>query len=104
MLHHGAACARLARHFPGGFEEMEQRSIWGAVAIILVVLAIAWAVSSGGGKTNDAKVADQFPNDQFPSTYKPLPSQPTLIRNATVLTGTDKEIAAGSVLMENGKI
>ncbi len=49
-------------------------------------------------------VADQFPNDNFPSTYKPLPSKPTLIRNATVLTATDKEIAHGDVLMQNGKI
>jgi imidazolonepropionase-like amidohydrolase len=77
---------------------------WGAAAIILVVLAIAWAVFPGGHKKSDDKVADQFPNNQFPSTYKPLPSKPTLIRNATVLTGTDKEIAGGSVLMQNGKI
>ncbi|MGN6148540.1 MAG: amidohydrolase [Rhizomicrobium sp.] len=80
---------------------------WGAAAIVVVALVLAWALipalhKSGG---DDGKqVADQFPNDQFPSTYKPLPSKPTLIRNATVLTGTDQEIDGGDVLMENGKI
>ncbi|HEV8632534.1 MAG TPA: amidohydrolase [Thermoanaerobaculia bacterium] len=40
----------------------------------------------------------------YPSTYKPLPSQPTLIRNATVLTATGPRIEGGSVLMRDGKI
>ena len=80
---------------------------WGAAAIVIVALVLAWALipalhKSGG---DDGKpVADQFPNDQFPSTYKPLPSKPTLIRNATVLTATDEEIDGGDVLMQNGKI
>jgi imidazolonepropionase-like amidohydrolase len=51
-----------------------------------------------------AKVEDKFPNDQFPSTYKPQPSRPVLIRDATVLTGTDREIERGDVLMANGRI
>ncbi|HSM95668.1 MAG TPA: hypothetical protein VLT91_06475, partial [Rhizomicrobium sp.] len=80
---------------------------WGAAAIVIVALVLAWALipalhKSGG---DDGKpIADQFPNDQFPSTYKPLPSRPTLIRNATVLTATDQEIDGGDVLMQNGKI
>ncbi|HEY2068527.1 MAG TPA: amidohydrolase [Rhizomicrobium sp.] len=79
---------------------------WGAAAIVVVTLIAAWVFLPGLHKPDDSgvKVADQFPNDQFPSTYKPLPSKPTLIRNATVLTATDKEIAHGDVLMQGGKI
>jgi imidazolonepropionase-like amidohydrolase len=40
----------------------------------------------------------------FPSTYKPWPSGATLIRNATVLTGTGQRIDGGSVLIEGGRI
>jgi imidazolonepropionase-like amidohydrolase len=44
-----------------------------------------------------------FP-DPYPSTYQPFPSQPTLIQNATVLTGTGQRIDGGSVLMAEGRI
>jgi imidazolonepropionase-like amidohydrolase len=79
---------------------------WGAAAIVVVTLALAWWLIPGvhGGGSGDAKVADQFPNDDFPSTYKPRPSKPTLIKGATVLTATDKEIANGDVLMQDGRI
>ena len=33
--------------------------------------------------------------DPYPSTYKPLPSRPTLIRNATVLTAAGPAIEGG---------
>jgi imidazolonepropionase-like amidohydrolase len=81
--------------------------VWGAAAIVILALIAAWFFIPGlhGGKaSNDAAVADRFPNDAFPSTYRPLPSRPTLIRNATVLTATDKEIAHGDVLMSGGRI
>src|SRR5215469_16442616 len=74
--------------------------IWGAAAIVLVTLALAWwLIPALHPSSDNAKVADQFPNDDFPSTYTPRPSKPTLIRGATVLTATDKEIAQGDVLM-----
>jgi imidazolonepropionase-like amidohydrolase len=75
---------------------------WGAAVIVVLTLALAWWLIPHAAK--DAQVADQFPANDFPSTYKPLPSQPTLIRGATVLTGTDKEIAHADVLMVDGKI
>lgn len=40
----------------------------------------------------------------FASTYEPLPSRPTLIRNATILTAAGPRITNGSVLMEDGRI
>jgi imidazolonepropionase-like amidohydrolase len=40
----------------------------------------------------------------YASSYQPLPSQPVLITNATVLTATGERIERGSVLMRDGKI
>ncbi|HVV65986.1 MAG TPA: amidohydrolase [Rhizomicrobium sp.] len=78
--------------------------IWGAAAIVVVVLALAWWLIPGLHTSSDKQVADQFPNDEFPSTYKPLPSKPTLIRGATILTATDKEVDNGDILLSGGKI
>ncbi|HWD50632.1 MAG TPA: hypothetical protein VG309_11940, partial [Rhizomicrobium sp.] len=86
--------------------ERNSATTWGAAVVVILALALAWwlipSLHPSIGKSKP--VADQFPNDQFPSTYKPYPFRPTLIRNATVLTGTDKEIDGGDVLMEGGKI
>ena len=40
----------------------------------------------------------------YPSTYEPLPSEPVLIVNATILTGTGKRIDGGSLLIAEGRI
>ncbi|HEY7216127.1 MAG TPA: amidohydrolase, partial [Thermoanaerobaculia bacterium] len=40
----------------------------------------------------------------YASTYQPLPSQPVLITNATVLTAAGARIERGSVMMRDGKI
>jgi imidazolonepropionase-like amidohydrolase len=40
----------------------------------------------------------------YPSTYVPLPSEPVLIINATILTGTGERIDGGSLLMSDGRI
>jgi imidazolonepropionase-like amidohydrolase len=58
---------------------------------LLVALA-TWAAS--------AQAADE----PFPSTYRPAASQPTLIRNATVLDGTGRRLDGADVLMRNGRI
>lgn len=50
-----------------------------------------------------AETGPLFP-DPFPSTYKPFPSGTTLIRNATIFTGTGERIDGGSVLILDGKI
>jgi imidazolonepropionase-like amidohydrolase len=48
---------------------------------------------------------DPFVNpDPFPSTYQPLPSQPTAIVNAHILTAAGQEIEHGAVVMAAGKI
>jgi imidazolonepropionase-like amidohydrolase len=42
--------------------------------------------------------------DPFPSTYRPFPSRPTLIRNVTILTAAGPAIRNGSLLLRDGKI
>ncbi|HXG54525.1 MAG TPA: amidohydrolase family protein [Vicinamibacterales bacterium] len=42
--------------------------------------------------------------DAYASTYTPLPSRTTLIRNATILTAAGPVIERGSILLQNGKV
>ena len=42
--------------------------------------------------------------EPYASTYAPLPSDPVLIVNATILTGTGKRIDGGSLLISEGRI
>ncbi|MBI1330150.1 MAG: amidohydrolase family protein [Alphaproteobacteria bacterium] len=76
---------------------------WAPAAIVVGTFVLVWALIPGAGK-NEEKKDGAFPNDQFPSTYAAYPSKPTLIRGATILTATDKEISNGDVLLKDGKI
>lgn len=42
--------------------------------------------------------------EPFPSTYRALPSRPTLITNATILTAAGPMIQRGAVLLRDGKV
>jgi imidazolonepropionase-like amidohydrolase len=56
-------------------------------------------------KAGDMLGAISTPNaDPFPSTYRPFPSRPTLIRNVTILTAAGPAIRNGSILLRDGKI
>ncbi len=57
---------------------------------------------AGPAKPRPARV--DYNKNPYPSTYKPLPSEDVLIRNATVLDGTGKLIEGGAVLVQGGKI
>ncbi len=70
-----------------------------AGSAVLVLLA---APTFADGPSADTP--SEFPPEPFPSTYQPLPSQPTLIRHATVYTGTGAEIDDGDVLLKDGKV
>ncbi len=49
--------------------------------------------------------AVSVPNaDPFPSTYRPFPSRPTVIRNATIMTAAGPTIRNGAILLRDGKI
>ena len=54
--------------------------------------------------TTTTTPAAATPSEPFPSTYHALPSRPTLITNANVLTATGPLIERGSVLLRDGKI
>jgi imidazolonepropionase-like amidohydrolase len=53
-----------------------------------------------------ATASGQQPATENPyaSTYQPLPSRATLIRNATILTGAGPMVQGGSILLQDGKI
>ncbi len=55
-------------------------------------------VSPGYGATSTPNA------DPFPSTYRPFPSRPTVIRNVTILTAAGPTIRNGSILLRDGKI
>ncbi|HZH44795.1 MAG TPA: amidohydrolase [Lysobacter sp.] len=46
----------------------------------------------------------RFAQDPYPSTYRRIAAPPTLIRNATVLTGTGERLDGADVLMADGAI
>ena len=65
----------------------------------------AAAPNSGSKPSTAAVVADAAPPPApFPSTYKPLPSVPTLLAHGTVLTGTGDRIDDGAVLLVDGRV
>jgi imidazolonepropionase-like amidohydrolase len=76
----------------------------------LVLAAAAAACSQGQARPAQAPPpaggAQQAStsNDPFPSTYRPLPSVPTLIRGGTVMTAAGQVIPNGQVLMVDGHI
>jgi imidazolonepropionase-like amidohydrolase len=73
----------------------------------LALAAASAACSQGQARTADSPTpqrAPQRPADPFPSTYRPLPSQPTLIRGGTVMTAAGQIIPNGQVLMVDGRI
>jgi len=51
-----------------------------------------------------ASAAPAAAAEPYPSTYRPLPSEPTLIVNATLLTGTGQRIDGASLRMADGRI
>ena len=60
--------------------------------------------TAAGRSASTAAKGEPAPAAPFPSTYRPLPSEPTLIEGATVLTGTGERVDGGSVLLVDGRI
>ena len=79
---------------------------------ILILTALVTACAATSGKTTQADkpvpaaaaTPLPTPSELYPSTYRVPKSTPTLIRNATVLTGTGTRIDAADVLIVDGKI
>ena len=85
---------------------MRRGSYFLALATLVVAGCATAAPQEVSAPVPPADAVESKPlfTDPFPSTYQPFPSQPTLIRNATILTGTGERIEGGSVLLRDGKI
>ncbi|MGH9458170.1 MAG: amidohydrolase family protein [Thermoanaerobaculia bacterium] len=80
------------------------------IIVLLAALALA-ACATATSPAPEAETADadspRMPWDTpeaYASTYEPLPSQPVVIRNATILTATGDRIENGSILLQDGRI
>lgn len=72
-----------------------------APSILMLALTTA-LVGCEDSSPQDAKVS--FNKNPYPSTYQAMPSEKTLIKNATVLTGTGERLDGADVLLVDGKI
>ena len=70
-----------------------------------VALAALAGCSTTGPKTASSKpVPVKWNADPYPSTYKPYPGVPTLIKNVTIYDGEGGRVENGSVLFADGKV
>lgn len=74
------------------------------LAALGIVASMNLVACGSGGDAEKASVSQASFEAPFASTYQALPSRPTLIRNATVLTGDGGRIDGGSVLLGDGKV
>jgi imidazolonepropionase-like amidohydrolase len=81
---------------------MAGRSI--SLAALLCAACATLSAPNRGGTVATQPSADAAASDPFPSTYLPLPSRPTLIRNATILTAAGPRIENGSILLRDGRV
>lgn len=77
---------------------------WAGLILPLALLACNNAHSAGREKPAGAKAHKTEKSVPFASTYKAYPSQPTLIKGATIFDGEGGRIDNGYVLMRDGKI
>jgi imidazolonepropionase-like amidohydrolase len=70
-------------------------------SLVMAALSVALTGCLPSEQQDEKVVINKNP---YPSTYKALPLQTTLIKNATVLTGTGSRMESADVLMIDGKI
>src|SRR5882762_7761446 len=76
------------------------------LAALVTACAATPAKPSKSDKTVEPTASTQraAPSELYPSTYRVPQNAPTLIRNATVLTGTGTRLDDADVLIVDGKI
>lgn len=72
--------------------------------LIVTVVAVSVAGAHSRAQEDEGAEPVTFETNPYPSTYQPLPSAPTVIRNATILDGAGGRMEAGDVLMVDGDI
>lgn len=70
----------------------------------VMMLTMMWVLPCGMTVSAATASPTEFPPEAFPSTYRALPSQATLIEHATIFTGTGERIEDGSILLQDGRI
>jgi imidazolonepropionase-like amidohydrolase len=79
-----------------------------AAALVVPLAGCATATAkpqtAGAAKPGDKPAEAPGVSEAYASTYKPLPSQPTLIRNATILTAAGPRLTGASLLLRDGKV
>src|SRR3546814_5444404 len=99
------AAADAPRHVEGRRTGMKAS---GGVALA-IVLALAGCAGSDRAPAAVSSVAVNeervtIPADPFPSTYRPAPSEVTVIRGATMFDGEGGRIDGGAIRLANGRI
>jgi len=88
--------------------ESERRSLAGLLMVLAGVSGCGGAAGTGEAPAPvgdlEAVSLQEILADPFPSTYQAFPSEPTVIRGATILTGTGERIEGGTVVLQGGKI
>ncbi len=79
-------------------------AVLGAVALLTACTTAPAPKPLAAAPAAPRPKANNFVADPFPSTYKPYPSVPTVIRGATVFDGEGGRIEGGVVVMIDGKI
>lgn len=80
----------------------------GSIAMALALLACAGAAIAAKKDRQDAAApsagSSAEPENPFPSTYKPYPGTPTVIRGATIYDGEGARIDNGVLFLSGGKV
>jgi imidazolonepropionase-like amidohydrolase len=79
-----------------------RRSSRASLFVTGIVLLSGCAAATSGARAAADSLSALRP--QYVSTYVRHPSQPVVIRNATILTAAGPEISRGSILLQDGKI
>ncbi len=79
----------------------KKRWLWLAAPLALAGCATKEAPETASSSPPPKAAATDAP---FPSTYKPYPSRPTVVRNVTILDGEGNQIDSGTIFMADGKI
>jgi imidazolonepropionase-like amidohydrolase len=71
---------------------------------ISALVAACALVALAGEPSAQQQSESKLPPNPYVSTYQPLPSDTTVITNATILTAAGPAIQNGSIVLQNGKI
>jgi imidazolonepropionase-like amidohydrolase len=83
------------------------RGSWLTAGVAALALIAAQGLAAKDKKKDESaaiKAAKEFNKDPYPSTYKPYPGAPVLIRGATVFDGAGRRFDNGVVLLRDGKV